>query len=629
MAEEILIGLALILVLGVGAQLLAWHMRLPSILLLLIFGFIAGPVTGIVDPDDIFGELLLPFVSVSVAIILFEGGLSLQLRELKATGLVVQRLITAGALATWGFSSLLANALLGLEWPIAILLGGILVVSGPTVVGPLIRHIKPSGTVASVLRWEGILIDPIGALLSVLIYEAILAGELGDFTGIAMVGLWNTLLTGGLIGLLGAGILVVLMSRFLIPDFLQSPVTLMVVISAFIAANHLQAEAGLMAVTLMGIALANQRRVPVKHIIAFKENLTVLLISGLFIMLAARLNVEDMGYLNIESVVFLAMLIFIVRPLSVFLSTINTDLTVNERLFLSFIYPRGIVAAAMASLFAIGLAEAGFTQALVIVPYTFIVIVGTVIVYGIGGPYIARALGVSDPNPQGVVIVGAQSWSVTIAQALTEEGYRVQLVDTNWSNVTAARMSGIPTHYLDILSEASTHDINMEGVGGLLALTPNDGINSIATLRFSEYLDRSSIYQLYSQVGGRGAKSRDKDAQPIAYSGRGLFGPEVNFSYLADRFDRGDIIKKTKITAEFDFQAFRKIYGDDALPLFIITESGRLMICSAGDRRRPKAGQTVLALVRPVDDTTVAPVASSDERISSAGVLDEREEPSN
>jgi NhaP-type Na+/H+ or K+/H+ antiporter len=298
MVEHILLSLASIIVLGIGAEWLAWRLRLPSILLLLIFGIVVGPVTGFLNPDALFGDLLLPVVSIAVAIILFEGGLNLRISELRQVGGVVRNLITIGVLVTWLIGAGAAHFLLGLNFALALLLGAILVVSGPTVIMPLLRHLRPSGQVGSILKWEGIVIDPIGAILAVLVFEAILAGGFREAAAVTVIGLLKTILIGGGIGMLGAMIMVLLLRRFWIPDFLHGAVSLTLVIAVFAGSNLLQTDSGLLAATVMGIYLANQRTVSVRHIVRFKENLRVLLISGLFILLAARLQVSHLGLLR-------------------------------------------------------------------------------------------------------------------------------------------------------------------------------------------------------------------------------------------------------------------------------------------------------------------------------------------
>nr|HQV33557.1 cation:proton antiporter [Calditrichia bacterium] len=344
MHETLLIDLSLIIVLGIAAQWIAWRLKIPSILILLVFGFLGGPVTGVLNPDHLFGELLFPVVSISVALILYEGGLTLKKSEIMAVGGVVRNLISIGLLVTWTLTTLCAYYILALSLPLAILFGAILVVTGPTVILPLLRMIRPRGNINSILKWEGMLNDPIGALLAVLVFESILAGGLREITFLALGGLAKMVLVGGGIGLLTGYLMMTLLRRRLVPEFLQNAVSISLVVFAFAGSNHFQAESGLFAVTLMGIFLANQKKVTVAHIIEFKENLRVLLLSGLFILLAARLERDAFAALGWQGVFFLVALITVVRPAAIFLSTMGSGLNWREKVFLSAMAPRGIVA---------------------------------------------------------------------------------------------------------------------------------------------------------------------------------------------------------------------------------------------------------------------------------------------
>lgn len=250
-------------------------MRIPSILLLLVFGIVAGPVLGWIDPDDMLGSLIYPVVSLAVAMILFEGGLSLSVKEFRAIGGVMAWLVTLGAAITWLVGAIAAHWILGLDWPLAILLGAVLVVTGPTVIGPMLRFIRPTGQTSAILKWEIIVIDPIGAMLAVLVIRVILESGTQPVMVVAGIVL-KTIAIGTLSGLLGALILGVCMKRDYIPDYLHNPVAVMFVVAAFTGANLLQSESGLLAVTIMGFALANQKAVSVQHIVEFKENLRVL-----------------------------------------------------------------------------------------------------------------------------------------------------------------------------------------------------------------------------------------------------------------------------------------------------------------------------------------------------------------
>ncbi len=595
MSEQLLVGLAAILVLGIGAQWIAWRVGLPAILLLLVSGFLAGPVTGFIDPNLIFGDLLLPLVSVSVAIILFEGGLSLKFSEVRQLTSVIRNIVTIGVLVSWVLTSFISYFIFGLGLPISVLLGAVLVVTGPTVIIPLLRQVRPSGRVGSIIKWEGIIIDPIGAVLAVLVFEVIISGGLEQATALVLVSIFKTIILGLVLGLAGAYLVVLILKRHWVPDFLQNPVALMIVVFVFVCSNVFQIESGLLSVTIMGIALANQKWVSIKHIIEFKENLRVLFIASLFIILAARLSINELNYvLNYKGFLFLALLILAVRPLSIFISTYFSDLNLKEKLFLSWMAPRGIVAAAVASVFALRLSEAGYAQAERIIDITFLVITGTVAIYGTSAFPVAKRLGLAKPNPQGILMVGAHSWARSIAKILHENGFQVSLVDSNWANVSAARQEGLRAYYENILIEDLSEDIELDGIGKLIAITRNDEVNSLAALHFIEDFGRSQVYQL-SKISKFSAKSEESIPQHLR--GRLLFGPEATFAYLDEKFAEGALLKKTALTGEFNYESFKELYGDKALPMFIIKDNGELVVLASDNTPKPLPGQYLISLV--------------------------------
>ena len=610
MNEDILIGLGTIVVVGIVAQWIAWRFNLPSILFLLIAGFFVGPVTGWLNPDELLGDLLFPVVSISVALILFEGGLSLKLRDLRTTGHVIRNLMTIGALVTWIIAALGAYWVLRFDLPVALLLGAILVVTGPTVIIPLLRHVQAVGRISAIAKWEGIVNDPIGAILAVLVFEAIVASREHGVEAAAntvVISIVETILIGLVLGGLSALLLILLLRRYWIPDYLQNSVALTLVVLAFVLSNLIQSESGLFTVTLMGIILANQRAASIKHIIEFKENLRVLLIASLFIILAARLKLEDLAYLGWGSLVFLAILILIARPASIFLSTIKSGLSWQEKLFLSWMAPRGIVAAAVTSVFALELAhETGYVQAELMVPEMFVVIVGTVTIYGLTAAPVGRWLKVAQPNPQGVLLVGAHRWAQNIASTLQGEGYRVLLVDTNRSNISAARLAGLPAQNASILSEYMVDELDLGGLGYILALTPNDEVNSLAALHFTEVFGRANVYQLSPKEIEH--TPRQSVSQPLR--GRLLFCAELTYAGLNRRFRNGAIIKKTNLTEQFNYNSFQELYNQQALVLFVIDEVGNLTVVSAGEPPEPLPGQTVISLVDPIDEDGIPPIVS-------------------
>ncbi len=590
--EELLLRFAGVVVLAVGAQWLAWRLHLPSILLLLLVGFIAGPITGFLGPDVVPSEVLFPIVSLSVAIILFEGGLSLRFSELPENANVIFRLISIGAAATWVIAGLAAHYVLGIGWPIAILIGAILIVTGPTVVGPLLRQVRPKGRVGTILKWEGILIDPVGAIIAVIVFEAILHGELGDSPELIVLGVLQSLIVGLVLGLLASGLLILVLRQYWVPDNLQNPVTLLVLLGFFAVSNYISPESGLLTATLMGIIMANQRSVSITHIIEFKENLQVLLIGILFILLASRVSLESLSEIGWQGLVFVAVLIVIARPVSVWLSTWRSGLTVQEKTFISWMAPRGIVAASVASIFAFELAELDQPGAEFLVPVTFLVIVGTVLFYSLTASPVARWLGISEQDPQGVLIVGAHELSREVAAALQDQGFRAILVDTNPHNVFESQLAGLEAHYGNAISDEVLEELEFSGVGRLLALTPNDEVNSLASLHFPQVFSRAEVYQLSMMTNGT-----DPASKPSSLRGRYLFGPELTYDFLAEELDKGGTIRATPITNEFTYTDYQQHYNDMAIPLFLVTGRDQLLIYTGDYQPIPRAGQTLVSLI--------------------------------
>jgi len=599
LTEHLLLPLAGIIILGIAAQWLAWRLRAPSILLLLLVGVLAGPVSGLLDPDALLGHLLLPAVGLSVALILYEGGLTLRFRELRGSGALLWSLVTAGGVVTWLATAVAGRFILGLSPALAILLGAVLVVSGPTVILPLLREIRPRGQAAAILKWEGIIIDPIGAMLAVLVFEGILSSGLEETAHHVALAVVKTIVAGGGIGFVAGLLLAFLLRVFWIPDYLDNPVSIMFVIGAYAASQQVQPESGLLAATVMGITLANQKLADVRHIVEFKENLRVLLISSLFILLAARIRPEALGELGWGSLLFLAVLIVIVRPLSVFVSGAAASLfgarpAASTAGFLALIAPRGIVAASVASVFALRLAAEGFEGASILVPLTFLVIVGTVGFCSLTGPPAARWLKLADPNPQGVVLVGAHAWARAVAEVLGQQGFRVLLVDTNRDNIAAARLAGLDTYSGSILAEYALDEMDLGGTGRLIAATPNDWVNVLAVQRMTRVFGRSGVYQLPSPEEQKDGRSGHRHLH-----GRWVFGKDMTFAKLAGHAARGATVRATPLTEEFTFDSFRQMHGDGAVPMFLVRDQKRLIVLAEDQTAEPKPGDVLISLVDP------------------------------
>jgi NhaP-type Na+/H+ or K+/H+ antiporter len=608
-----------VLLAGVGAQWLAWRLGLPSILLLLLVGLALGPLSGWVNPDELLGTALFPLVSLAVAVVLFEGGLTLDLRELRRAGPAIGRLATIGLVVTWTGTTLCAWGLGCLPLPLAVLFGALMTVTGPTVVGPLLRQVRPTGSVGIIARWEGIVVDPLGAALAVVTLAALLGGGGAAATVGAVGGLLRTTLAGAFLGALGAGLVHFPLRRFWVPDHLQSPVVLTIVLAVFTAGQAAAPEGGLLAVTLMGLLLANQKSVPIAHVVEFKENLRVLLLAVLFVTLGARVRLEDLALLDGRAFLLLAALILIVRPIAVAAAMRGTGMRRQERWFLSALAPRGVVAAAVSVLFAERLAEAGVPGAEALVPLTFLMILGTVTVYGLSLGPLARALGLARGSAQGVLIAGADGVARSLADGLRLSGIAVLLVDSNRADVAAARRAGLSAAHASILADSPKEIFDLGGMGQFLALTPNDEVNALACLHYRDLFDRSRVFQLApepimeSEAGATGTSIADpqphrEDGALREYGGRTPFRTDATHALLARRLRRGHrVLLLDPAPADGDLREhLRSEGGADAIALFVLG-SGE------GDQRTvtittPEApetlneGERLLALVAPAGD---------------------------
>ncbi len=590
-----LLAIAFIIAVGVGAQWLAWRVNIPSILPLLAVGFLLGPVFQIIQPESLGGDLLFPAVSLAVGLILFEGGLTLRFPEVKEIRRVVLNLVTVGAIITWMGATAAAHYIANMSWELAFLFGALVIVTGPTVIGPLLRNVRPKATVANILKWEGILIDPIGALVAVIVFEFILLIHHQEPLQQTIWLFSSFLLVGTLVGIIGGGFLTYLLRKRLIPDYLTNFMALATVFAVFALSNTLADESGLLATTVMGLFMANVRSPMIEGILSFKEDLTILAISLLFIILAARIEISALNQvLTFKSFLLIAALMLVVRPLNIFASTIGSKLSLNEKIFLSWLAPRGIVAAAVTSLFASQLASKGIVDAELLVPLVFLVIVCTVVINSLTAKPVGWMLGVVEPDPQGFLILGSHSVARQIAHFLKDEEFRVLLADTNWSNIASARVEGLETYYGNPLSDQSEDELRLSGIGKLLALTSNDEANALTALKYAKEFGSEQVYQLKPSHadGGRAGLSEGTRGRSIFYEG-------ITYADLRSLFRRGGELKKTQITENFTLDDFEKKHGDDYLPMFIIKDK-KILVVSEGWLEL-ESNDFLISLVMPKD----------------------------
>lgn len=587
MNHDVVNGIVILIGLGAAAQWVAWRFKIPSILVLLGVGFVAGPVTQMFRPDDVLGELTFPFVSLAAAVVLFEGGLSASLEEIRSVATPVRRLIVVGVPLTWAMVTGAAHYLLDVRFEVALLLGAVLVVTGPTVVGPLVRHARPRARIGSILKLEGIINDPIGAILAVLVFQGIRIEQTERALSVISGGVLKAAILSVAVGLLAAYIFVNLRQRDMLPEFLHNAVILPAALVTFAVANVIQAESGLLAVTVMGVALASQKRVSIEQSVEFTEHARVLLISALFILLTARMKLTDFTELSVGALIFVGVVILVVRPVSVWLSTIRSGLSWRERLLLAAVAPRGVVAAAVSSVFGLELVQAGYEEASVLMPATFLVIAMTVLVYGFSTAPLVRLLGLGQGETQGVLILGADQFARLLAEALQRRDFRVVLVDSDRNKVEKAHALGLEALRGAILHRPLLQRIDLDGVGRFLALTPNDELNSLAASHFTKLFGSSEVYQLPPDTN---AGEPDQDF-PIELLAQG-FAVGQTHEKLAALVKSGAAITSSELEGSLSLEEFHQRFGLDAVPLFTVDEDGGLQFVR-GEQPIPGPGELV------------------------------------
>ena len=509
-----MLELAGIVILGILAQWVAWKFKIPAILPLILIGLFVGPIAAEFLTEDgskwiepiwngkkgLFpGEGLYYFVSLAISIILFEGGLTLKRDEIKNVGPSITKLITIGSAVTFFGAGVLAHYLFNLTWEISFLFSGLIIVTGPTVITPILRNIPLKKDVSAVLKWEGILIDPIGALVAVLVFEFISVGGGGGFTKTALTEFGKIVLFGTSFGFTFAHALAFVINKKLVPHYLLNVVSLSTVLLVFVESEIFAHESGLLAVVVMGMVLGNGKLKSIKELLYFKESLSILLISILFILLAANIDIKDLMLLyNWKTPVLFVVIVFVIRPLAVFLSTYKSKLKTNEKLFISWVGPRGIVAAGIASLFGSKLLKQGIEGAEYITPLVFMIVLGTVLLNATTARLFAKIVGVFLTSSNGVLIIGASPFSRLIASYLKQNGRRVVLIDSNSDNVKKATSMELEAIEASVYDDDLTENIELNDLGYLLSLTGSSVVNEYALSKYTKDFGEQGAYRLIS-----------------------------------------------------------------------------------------------------------------------------------
>jgi NhaP-type Na+/H+ or K+/H+ antiporter len=585
-----MLELAGIIILGILAQWVAWKFKIPAILPLILIGLFVGPIaaeflsedgTKWIEPiwnekEGLFpGESLFYFVSLSISIILFEGGLTLKMSEIKNVGPVITKLITLGSLVTFFAAALAVHYIFNLSWEISFLFSGLIIVTGPTVITPILRNIPLKKDVSAVLKWEGILIDPIGALVAVLVFEFISVEGGGEFTKTALIEFGKIVLFGATFGFTFAHALNFIINKKWVPHYLLNVFALASVLGVFVLSDGFAHESGLLAVVVMGMVLGNSNSPYLKELLYFKESLSVLLISILFILLSANINMEDLYLIyNWKTALLFSIVVFIIRPIGVFLSTHKSSLNLNEKLFISWVGPRGIVAAGIASLFGLKLAKSNVVGAEYITPLVFMIVLGTVLLNATTARFFAKMVGVFLKKSEGILIVGASQVSRLMGLYLEKNGRHVVLIDSNQTNIKIAIELGLEAINTDIYSETLMDNIELNDVGFLMALTGSSDINKYAINKFSEQFGENGSFRLITVEEMQDPTNNPKE---------GLFSHTDDFIQLTEVARKHPKIHEIELNDRAHYESLIQITNndEDIIPLFIKDNEGVLEIISS------------------------------------------------
>ncbi len=582
---------ALVGVVGVGAQWLAWRFRLPGIVMMLIAGLILGPFTGIFVPSRDIGPLVAPMISLAVAVILFEGGLTLNFKQLEDAAPAVRRLVLVGAPVGWLLSSAALALIAGLSWQSAIVFGGVMIVTGPTVIAPLLRAAKLHNRPAQMLQWEAIVNDAVGALVAVIAFVWVMVRhqELSATEALWTVGRGIAFAT--LVGF-GAGLAVVKAFReSLVPEYMKVPMLFVLVLAAFALSDSVLHESGLLAVTVMGLIIANADLPSYTEIYRFKEQATTLLLSGVFILLGSNVKLSTLNLLDWRSGLFIAAVILLVRPATVLISLAGSTIPMKERLLVALTGPRGVVLLAISGLFADRLVSEGIADGAVLAPLAFALVVATVVLHGFTLKPVARRLGLTSGEAPGVIIVGGSVFSAGLGRALENAEVKVLVTDPNRSQLRAAREAGLPTYYGDILSEGADHGIEFIAYSSILAASDNDAYNTLVATDLAPEFGRSAIWQV-----ARGREDQARHALPSQLGGQTLNGGRTLAQYL-DLLAGGWTFRTTRLTEEYTLEDWHSA-REGALPLAVVRD-GRMWFVGRDEDLSGKPGMRLISLIPP------------------------------
>lgn len=596
MIPSILTTIMLIGLLGIGSQWVAWRYRMPAIVVMSITGLIVGPLFGLINPERDFGNLYDPIISVAVAIILFEGSLNLKFKELRGLGRPIFRIATIGAFIAWILGSLTAHYIAGLSLAVAFVIGGLFIVTGPTVIMPLLRQSKLRPRPAKILKWEGIVVDPIGVLLAIFAFEIISYITGKTSSGTALIMFFVVALLAAIFGWACGRFIAWSYDNGYVPEFLKSPVVFITVILCFTFVDEIMHGTGLLSVTAMGMTLANTGTSSVADMRHFKEDISILLISGIFIMLTASLQVETLLQIFSPNIIgYVLLMMFAVRPLSIFLSTMGTDLQLNEKALVAWIAPRGIVALTVSSYFANILGKAGYEDAGILLTLTFALVFFTVVAHGFSIGWLAKKLNLSMEGKPGTLIVGSNRFTAELAKSLMKTKSPVMIIDSSWQKLRHARNNGVPFYHGEMLSEQTEYNLNTIPYDYLITASESHSYNALVCTTFMPEYGRTNVFKVspFSQDENSLADTVDQ------VGGQVLFRKNISMIDLTSKINEGYIFRQTKITPQYGYKQYTKEKDDLTVFLYLIKPSGQIKFYTEDMRLMIGEGDIIVSLTPP------------------------------
>ena len=597
------LAVSLIIFLGVFSQWLAWKISKPAIVIMSLAGLIVGPFLNIIVPSQVLGDSIYKsIISISVALILFEGSLSLDFKEITDTKMTIKRIVVFGALISWILGSLSAYFLAGLSITTSLVIGALLIVTGPTVIIALLRQAKLDSKVSTILKWEGILVDPMGAILAVLSFEAAEVFASSSVSPGILVKFGIGVLIAVAIGVLvGIGTGRALQKNYF-PEYLKSAIVLCLVLGTFSLSESITHETGLLAVTVMGVILANMHISSIEQVKHFNENISILLTSSVFVMLTSSLSRSILvDIFQLKIILFVLSMLFIVRPLSIWISTIGTDLNIREKTLIGWIAPRGIVALTVTGYFSNLLVEEGHQDAELLLALTFALVIVTVIAHGFSIQPLAKKLGLAHDGKPGLVIVGSNPFSVALAKFLKDWDVPTLIVDYSGKNLENIINTDIETYQGEILYEVANYNLDLVIYKKMLLNTPIPLYNILVSNEFVSRFEHTSSICIINVLGDK-VRSDFKELQKIGVPRLGDY--RATYLSLIRLVEDGYDFAATQITEELTEEEYYRLMDYRRINIFTMTESGDIEFFTTEHKPRISSGDYIVSLTPPSPDDT-------------------------